>query len=301
MHRSIWLLAALVGVAGVCLALPALAGATTFSNTGTITINDGSDRCFSAQPATTPGQASAYPSTISVSGLTGTVTDVNVTLTGLSHTFPDDVDVLLVGPSGQTVLLMSDTGGHFSLSGVNLTFDDAATASLSDDGQIVSGTYKPTQGTTLATEFCAVPTSFPSPAPASPYGSALSAFNGTNPNGTWSLYVIDDSFGDIGSISGGWSLDITADITAGTTPEEKIADLRDLHASLGIHPVIASALDRRLLAALDALAANNTAGACAMLQAFLSHVRAPTWNLLSAAHAQQLTGAANAIRAELGC
>jgi uncharacterized repeat protein (TIGR01451 family) len=38
----------------------------------------------------------------------------------------------------------------------------------------------------------------------------LAAFNGVNPNGVWSLYVVDDSSSDNGTIAGGWSLNISA-------------------------------------------------------------------------------------------
>lgn len=47
------------------------------------------------------------------------------------------------------------------------------------------------------------------PAPAPPYGSTLSVFDGTNPNGTWSLFVFDDAVADSGTIAGGWFLTIT--------------------------------------------------------------------------------------------
>ena len=147
------------------------------------------------------GIGSPYPSKISVANLPTNPSKVTVTLSGFSHTYPDDIDALLVGPGGQTVLLMSDAGGGNAINNTTLTFDDAAAASLLDSSTIVSGTYKPTDYVTGD--------SFPSPAPAGPYGTALSAFNGLNPNGTWSLYVLDDAAGDSGSIAGGWSLNFT--------------------------------------------------------------------------------------------
>jgi uncharacterized repeat protein (TIGR01451 family) len=45
--------------------------------------------------------------------------------------------------------------------------------------------------------------------PSPPYGSTLSALNGGNPNGTWSLFVLDDQSPDSGAISNGWSLTLT--------------------------------------------------------------------------------------------
>src|ERR671925_2331704 len=79
----------------------ASASAAVFSNTAGIT----------APTSPANGQATTYPSTISVTGLTGAVTSVTATLTGVSSTFPSDIDVLLVGPSGQNVVLLADTGG----------------------------------------------------------------------------------------------------------------------------------------------------------------------------------------------
>src|SRR5690349_1583053 len=89
--------------------------AGTSSNPSAITIAD------SASP---PTDASTYPSQITVSGEPN-VTDVNVTLNALPHTFADDADMLLVGPQGQSVILMSDAGGDVT-SNATLTFDDQA-------------------------------------------------------------------------------------------------------------------------------------------------------------------------------
>src|SRR5262245_66109863 len=41
----------------------------------------------------------------------GRVTDVQVTLSGLSHSFPDDLDFLLLGPRGTNLEFWSDAGG----------------------------------------------------------------------------------------------------------------------------------------------------------------------------------------------
>jgi hypothetical protein len=74
-----------LGTIGVAFNMGSLSVVTqNFSNSGLITIQDNT----SALP---------YPSTISVSGLTGTITKVTATLSNINHTFPDDVDVLLVG------------------------------------------------------------------------------------------------------------------------------------------------------------------------------------------------------------
>lgn len=148
------------------------------------------------------GPATPYPSTILVSGVTGVVSRLTVTLTNLSHQFPNDVEALLAGPAGQTTVLMSGTGGPFSVNNLMLTFDDAAAGSLpaSPGGPIVSGTFKPTDDGLAPVSL--------TPAPAPPYNATLSAFNGTNPNGTWALYVFDNSSGDGGSIAGGWSLNL---------------------------------------------------------------------------------------------
>jgi uncharacterized repeat protein (TIGR01451 family) len=147
----------------------------------------------------TDGPANTYPSTLTVAGVTGAVSKVTVTIKQLTHTFPEDVDMLLVGPGGQKVMLMSDTGGGVGITGVTLTFDDSA-ALLPFGPTIFSGMYHPTDHTPSD--------AFPSPAPSGPYGTNLSVLIGSNPNGTWSLYVFDDAGGDQGRINGGWTLDI---------------------------------------------------------------------------------------------
>ena len=213
------------GLAAVAaLGLASAASAATFSNTdGPITINDGSQDCFGGV-ATQVGQATPYPSVIAVSGLGSSVTDVNVTVSGLSHTWPDDVGLLLVSPTGQSTILMTDSGSSDPVGDITLVFDDDASGGLPNASQLSSGTYKPSVGSQEPGVSCGAPQSFPLDAtgtnpPAGPYSSSLAVFNGSDPNGTWKLYVIDDGRLDAGSITG-WSLDISATTPFPATKDE---------------------------------------------------------------------------------
>jgi hypothetical protein len=72
-------------------------GAVLGSQTSTtLTINDvGARFANNTQISITGGPASPYPSDINVAGVLGAISDVKVTLIGVTHTFPDDIDVLL--------------------------------------------------------------------------------------------------------------------------------------------------------------------------------------------------------------
>jgi Ca2+-binding RTX toxin-like protein len=178
-------------LATACLA-PAAARADvgTFSNTTTITIP-------------TVGQAFPYPSEIAVSGLAGAVTDVNATLINMNHGFADDIEALMVAPGGQTTVLIADAGGMATVVNDTITLDDSALLVAPDTGGFVGGlSYRPADYESPGLE------AYNPPAPPPPHGLTMSTSNGSNPNGTWSLFVFDDHFPASGSFNG-WSLRIT--------------------------------------------------------------------------------------------
>jgi uncharacterized repeat protein (TIGR01451 family) len=177
------------------------------------------------------GNAAPYPAVIVVSDVAGSVAGVSATIRGFNHGWPDDVDVLLVGPGGHAVLLMSDCGGGNARTGVALTFADDAATGLPDNGAFNSGAYRPTN-IDVTTD------NFPAPAPAGPYGAALATFAGVNPNGAWSLYVIDDGAMDSGSIMQGWVLSLTTTNLVCPQGELNHADLA-LATDVSINPVAA--------------------------------------------------------------
>ncbi len=150
-------------------------------------------QAFTIPGTGTSGIANPYPSVINVAGLPTSIRRANVQLSNINHTFPDDIDMLLVGPDGQNALIMSDVGSGTDLVNVTLTLDDTAANSLPDAGPVVSGTFQPTNIGTGDT--------FQGPAPAPLGSSTLSVFNGTNPNGPWNLYVVDDVGGDVGGMT----------------------------------------------------------------------------------------------------
>jgi hypothetical protein len=173
----------------------------TYSNATPITI-----------PGTgTSGPGAPYPSLIVVSGLEPGIIEVGVALLDLSHTFPADLAFMLVGPEGQTYWFMNNVCGAFPLINQSFIFSDSA-GNL-DRGPCTGGTYK-------ATLFGARVFDPPAPPPPTPpgyYGDNLAVFSGTDPNGTWELYALDDSDTNVGDLAGGWELTLTTPTAAPTT------------------------------------------------------------------------------------
>lgn len=166
-------------------------GTLSFTNSTSITIRDNTN-------------ASIYPSTLWVTNMGGVITDLRLTLEGLSHTYPGDIDMLLVGPNGQKALFFSDAGENYDLNNAFLIFRDSASSYCPQNAQINNGTHKPSN-------YEGASDTFLSPAPGTPYTTNLLAtFTNTSPNGTWSLYIMDDGPGDSGTLSK-WSLRITTE------------------------------------------------------------------------------------------
>lgn len=156
--------------------------AQSYTNSAPITIPDS-------------GSATPYPSTINVTGGPTSIQGVRVRLNGFSHTYPADVLALLVGPGGQTVQLLNSAGGGTPVTNITMTLTSAFDATALPNPYI-TGTFAPSNGSAT----------FNAPAPAPPY-SGFALLAATNANGTWRLYVQDTTGGDLGSISGGWTIE----------------------------------------------------------------------------------------------
>ena len=153
------------------------------------------------------GPSKQYPAAITVSGFKrGRIKDVNVRIPAFFHDFPQDVDLLLVGPQGQQAIIFSDVGGAIPTPNPrDVTLDDEATQALTVDAPLVNGTFKPTNGDGVDV--------FPAPAPELNRDEhlGLAVFDGTNPNGQWQLFLVDDGADDGGVLlAPGWTITITA-------------------------------------------------------------------------------------------
>ena len=126
-----------------------------------------------------------------VSGVVGSITDLNFrfdslagcstaalnTNASVTHTFPGDLRFKLTSPSGTTVNLITNRGG---------SGDNFCTILLDDDSAFPPASTMPSTG--------AVAGNF---APE----SALSAFDGQNANGNWTLNVSDTAGADTGTLN----------------------------------------------------------------------------------------------------
>jgi hypothetical protein len=205
-HAKLWalhatllvaVLTASTGLAGTDLALarksPGPREVLSFANTTALGMGD---------------DAPAQSSQISVSGFDTLVADVEVTLVNINFgaASSQDMDVVLVGPGGQTAIVLSDAGGNAPTSGATIVLDDQASNHLPSNAALTSGTFQPTNFNTPDT------LQFNPGGPFTPpSGSALGVFNGSNPNGAWTLHAFDDTGnGSTGFISGGWRLRIVS-------------------------------------------------------------------------------------------
>ena len=98
-------------------------------------------------------------------------------------------------------LIVARAENRNAVNNVTFTIDDDALSMLPQNGTITSGTFQPS--------VYGANSNVPTPAPqTAPYPTALSAFDGINPNGTWRLWVHDTFGGHPAVINGGWELTI---------------------------------------------------------------------------------------------
>jgi hypothetical protein len=198
-------------------------------SSGTLNINDTATQFRNTAPiGMTPGSpGTPNPSTINVTSGPIAIGSMRVTLYDVSQAFPDNLDVLLVGPTGAKYVLTADVGGPFAIpetAPVTLSFTDSSAAVLPDSGPLSTGQYLPTSCETPVLSFAG--------APAAPYvepgcvvsrpvtQSMFGAFGLTSPLGLWRLYVRDDNGAPImltasGSIAGGWGIEFLPPTAAG--------------------------------------------------------------------------------------
>ncbi|HEY2858562.1 MAG TPA: Ig-like domain repeat protein [Terracidiphilus sp.] len=181
--------------------LPAAGRAQTFSNSGTITIPNGSGSTTPASGQYPTSGTCTNSACISVSGLAGNLTSLTVSLTYASvntQSFASPA-LLLVAPDGTHMLDMLSFGCGANTTTASFTLTDGATALFPHDSQCpnpLSATYKP------AHYDAGVADNFPSPGPGNsgysiPGTSGTATFASTFPslasslNGTWRLYAVD--------------------------------------------------------------------------------------------------------------
>lgn len=176
-----------------------------------------------------PATGVPYPSNITIAGAVGSITNVTVVLRQITIARPRNLEILLVAPTGQALLLVSDVGGVLvpaASSNVTLTLQDGAGALPNDTGgntQIVTGTFRPTNNGAGEAAIFPAPApaltiaNYPPAAPGSTCAGCVATFAsifaqpGVAANGIWRLYVIDAVGGGTpaGTMATGWTLNVT--------------------------------------------------------------------------------------------
>ncbi len=119
------------------------------------------------------------------------ISQIEVVNANFGHTFPADLDVFLVSPSGTRVELFTDVCSSLDWTSANTGF------TLSSSGSRVIGSVCPPGALTYRPE------------------GSLNDLIGQASAGTWTLEVTDDRIGDTGTLNG-WGLRVTGNSTCGT-------------------------------------------------------------------------------------
>jgi subtilisin-like proprotein convertase family protein len=164
----------------------------------------------STDPAATIPEQTLFTRTITVSGMPGVLHTIE--LNGLiSHTNNADLDITLTAPDGRVATLTTDNGG----SNDNVFVDTQWADRFSFSGQIpYTNTPALTTDRLYANNVNAsglVPE------------ESMSMFRGTNPNGTWTLTIVDDTVGNTGTLNG-WTLDMLTATCEEVAPEIGVSD-----------------------------------------------------------------------------
>jgi subtilisin-like proprotein convertase family protein len=185
---------------------------------------DSTNATFSA---TLSGGGAAIPdanpvgltSTLNVSGMSGSTTNITVNL-NITGGFSGDLYAYLLSPQGSMVVLLNRVGVSstsnlgYSDAGFSITLDSASANNVhnyqSDSPSIIAGqltgTWAP-DGRTIDPIYSA-----PSAFNAAATGNTLGVYDSSSPNGVWTLFVADLS-------GGGQSTLVSWGLTVVTVPE----------------------------------------------------------------------------------
>jgi hypothetical protein len=145
----------------------------------------------------TAGAFGPYPVEVEVPQLAPeSISQIVLRIEGLTHPWPDDLDLLLQHPAHPPFLLMSDAGGSEPVTDLDLSFSLSGGGSLPpDDGPLSTVRYR------AGTNFNQGADSDDFAAPAPQPSAASTNVRDVNPGGTWRLFGMDDEVGDSGSFA----------------------------------------------------------------------------------------------------
>ncbi len=111
----------------------------------------------------------------------GTIQDVDVFIKDLQHTYDGDLNIYVRGPDGTQVEISTGNGGSGD-NYINTVFDDEADTSITAGFAPFTGRFRPE--------------------------GSLSAFDGKDPNGNWTLRICDGASQDTGVLNA-WGMTLT--------------------------------------------------------------------------------------------